>query len=137
VSTQYYHPDLSLILAAEDWQPADKVSALYADVFNHQGLLTDQLKSLSIRGIHVECVSQLYNQAKTSQRRDVVIFVDDEPQVLASTIIPADVLKQYPKLASLGNKPIGEHLESNYGATRSESQVQRIDRSDYLNKNSY
>ena len=135
MSTQYHHPELHVIRDTEGWRSAEQVSEMYADVFNHQSLLTDKLKLLATDGVRVECVSQEYNQEKTAQRRDVVIFVDDHPQVLASTIIPEQMLTHYPALATLGNQPIGEFLESNYGATRSETTVRLVDSANELNKN--
>lgn len=122
-TTKHVYPTLAELESADDWLEITEDSTPFAKALGHKGLLTDELQRLATTGIGVECISQEYDENKQYQRRDVVIFMDDVARVIASTIIPSIILECYPSLLNLGDNPIGEHLENNYDAIRSEPVV--------------
>jgi len=134
MNSTYYHPPFSLLLDSEQWLEIND-DCPFAAVFNHQGLLTDQLKITAKKSLKVECVLQAFDEQNTAQRRDVALLVDETATVLASTIIPEPVLRDCPTLLTLGNNPIGEHLEQNYAAKRGKSKFQVVPAEDQLNQN--
>ncbi len=131
----YLYPLLEDLANSESWLNVDQSSTPFAEVFNHAGLLTDQLKLLADNEVVVQCVSQKFNDDNTAQRRDVALLVDGTARVLASTIIPDKILQHYPSLLTLGNQPIGEHLEDNYGAKRAAPKFRTVLANDRLNLN--
>ncbi len=135
LSSKYIYPSLSALKDCAGWLEITRETTPHANVLNHEGLLTDQLKLIAVNKIEVECISQQYDDHDTFQRRDVAILVDDMPRVLASTIIPADVLMQCPTLLTLGDNPIGEHLECTYAAIRSKPTIKTLAESNQYNKN--
>jgi len=135
LTSNYVYPSLSTLNDSRDWLEISNKTTPYADVLSHKGLLTDQLKLIAVNKLEVECISQKYDDDDTFQRRDVAIMVDEIPRVLASTIIPADVLKKCPTLLTLGDNPIGEHMENTYAATRSKPTIKTLGEPNKFNVN--
>jgi len=131
----YVYPSLSTLNDSSEWLAISKETTPYADVLNHEGLLTDQLKLITANKFEVECISQKYDGDDSFQRRDVALLVDEIPRVLASTIIPSEVLKKCPTLLTLGDNPIGEHLETTYAAIRSKPTIKNLAESNTFNVN--
>ena len=135
LSSEFVYPSLSTLNDSAEWLEITEETTPYADVLNHKGLLTDQLKLIAVNNLEVECISQKYDGEGSFQRRDVAILVDQIPRVLASTIIPADVLNNCPTLLTLGDNPIGEHLENTYAAIRSKPTIKTLAESNKFNVN--
>ncbi len=131
----HVYPTLTELQSVDGWLEITEQSTPFAKALGHKGLLTEELKRIAKIGVKVECISQEYDESKKYQRRDVVILVDDVARVIASTIIPSKILECYPALLNLGDNPIGEHLENNYDAIRSEPVVKMLAKENRFNSN--
>lgn len=80
-----------------------------------KGLLTSALEEVYGKPVSVTCLRQSEwadARGALGLRRDILLKAGDAPCVAASTLLPSGVLKLYPWLAKLGDKPLGETLNN-------------------------
>ncbi|MEM8500326.1 MAG: chorismate lyase [Pseudomonadota bacterium] len=120
------HPPLSYILDDANWLDYAQFKNLatfkpHCESLSWRGLFTDYLSELMLGKVGVELVQQGgITDMPEMNRRDVRISVGDVLAAVASTLISEHVLAQEYWLQTLGNRPIGEMLESKLGAERAD-----------------
>lgn len=120
------HPPLPFILNDANWLDYSQFRASAAfkqhcTALSWRGLFTDYLASLALGEVGVELVEQgAIVEMPEMNRRDVRINVGNTLAAVASTLISEQVLQSESWLHTLGNKPIGEMLESKLGAERAD-----------------
>lgn len=126
------HPPIDMLLGDSRWLKGAQLAALEdaspaLDGLQRPGLFTNYLRSLSIGEVTVALINQgLTDEGDKSLavepliRRDVVIQVGEQVAAVASTLIGASVIAKHPWLNDLGSKPIGETLEREIAAVRSD-----------------
>lgn len=120
------HPPLSFILDDTNWldyvQFKESSSfELHCEALSWRGLFTDYLSNLALGKVGVDLVVQgAIPEMPEMNRRDVRISVGSSLAAVASTLISEQVLDSESWLQTLGNRPIGEMLESKLGAERAD-----------------
>lgn len=108
------------LLSQHHWLSAEElteqiVSSSIKAALESGGLLTTALQKAYRQPAFVECRRQVqWTDAETvlGLRRDVLINVGETPRVAAATLMPQNVLNLHPWLATMGNNPLGEMLET-------------------------
>lgn len=123
------------LLSIEDWISEENL-AQFVDfppiraLLCGKGLLTIALSEVYQKPVLVECLRQsewVNDRQEVGLRRDVVLKTDYTSCVAASTLMPYGVLKNFPWLADLGDRPLGLVLEERAEHRRGPYEYKRID----------
>ncbi len=135
------HPPLSYMRDDANWLDYAQFqnSACFepqCEALSWRGLFTDYLSSLALGKVGVELVQQgAIADMPEMNRRDVRISVGHSLAAVASTLISEQVLAHESWLQTLGNRPIGEMLESKLGAERADIRYSAVARDSELFRN--
>ena len=128
-------PPTSLINSDKHWLSLSElnrrpIAAPIKRALQFRGLLTAAITEISGNKCQIETLD--YSLAVDDAvddvfRRDVVIHADQGVCVVASTLMPATLVRANPWLGSLGNRPLGETLKQRTCASRGEFEFLFID----------
>lgn len=115
-------PPTSLISSSGHWRSQSELNCLPIAVplkraLQYRGLLTAAIAEISGSKCRIDTLD--YTPiAGDILRRDVVLRTDQGICVVASTLMPIVVVRAYPWLSCLGNRPLGETLQQRTSARR-------------------
>ena len=119
-------PPTSLISSSNHWLSQSELNRLPVNAstkraLQFRGLLTAAIAEISgnkCRLDALDCSPTADDDGSGLLRRDVVIRADQDVCVVASTLMPDNVVCANPWLGSLGTRPLGETLQQRTNAYR-------------------
>ncbi|MFK7730887.1 MAG: chorismate pyruvate-lyase family protein [Pseudomonadales bacterium] len=135
------HPPLDFILDDTNWLDYRQFQTSsefrqHCEALSLRGLFTGYLGRLELGEVGVELVQQdVIVEMPETNRRDVRIRAGSSLAAIASTLISEQVLQSESWLNTLGNRPIGEMLESKLGAQRADIRYAAIESDSALFEN--